>query len=118
MYFLALWGGQSWPQPPFRRRNRLESRFAGKIACPPSMPHGASAFIGRIALVMSDRLSLSLWLRGAVTPQSQFRALEKILRAFPFSKLTQAASTLTIMAVDWSEPAVAEYPLEAGTVDP
>jgi len=26
--------GQSWPQPPFRRRDRLESRSAGRIACP------------------------------------------------------------------------------------
>jgi len=29
-----LWGGQSWPQPPFRRPDRLESRSAGRIACP------------------------------------------------------------------------------------
>ena len=72
---------------------------------------------------MPDRLSLSLWLqggglRGGVTPQSQSRSFEKILRAFPFSQLATSASTLQIMAVDWSEPAVAEYPLEAGAPDP
>ncbi len=67
---------------------------------------------------MSDRLSLSLWLRGGVTAQNQHRALEKILRAFPFSRLTTSASTLSIMAVDWSEPPVAEYPLEAGAPEP
>lgn len=67
---------------------------------------------------MSDRLSLSLWLRGGITPQNQYRAFEKILRAFPFSQLSTSASTLSIMAVDWSEPPVAEYPLEAGPPDP
>ncbi len=29
-----LWGGQSWPQPPFRRLDPLESGSAGKIARP------------------------------------------------------------------------------------
>ena len=67
---------------------------------------------------MSDRLSLSLWLRGGVTPQNQYRAFEKILRAFPYSKLSTSVSTLMIMAVDWTEPAVGEYPLDAGTPDP
>ncbi|HEY3744519.1 MAG TPA: hypothetical protein VGL53_31970 [Bryobacteraceae bacterium] len=60
---------------------------------------------------MSDRLSLSLWLRGGVTPQNQYRAFEKLLRAFPFSKLSTGGTTLLIMAVDWSEPPIAEYPL-------
>lgn len=66
---------------------------------------------------MPDRLFLSLWLRGGVTPQNQYRALDKLLRAFPFSKLAATASTLQIMAVDWTEPALAEYPLE-GAPDP
>lgn len=66
---------------------------------------------------MSDRLSLSLWLRGTVSPQNQYRALEKVLRAFPFSKLSTVPSTLMIIAVDWSEPAVAEYPLDPGVPD-
>ena len=61
---------------------------------------------------MPDRLSLSLWLRGGVTSQNQYRAFEKILRAFPFSKLASVASTLSVLAVDTTEPAVAEYPLE------
>ena len=61
---------------------------------------------------------MSLWLRGGATAQNQYRALDKILRAFPFSKLSAAASTLMIHAVDWSEPAVAEYPLDPGAPDP
>ena len=73
---------------------------------------------GWLPLNMPDRLSLSIWLRGGFTPQNQYRALEKILRAFPFSKLSTSASTLMIHAVDWSEPPVAEYPLDAGTPDP
>lgn len=67
---------------------------------------------------MSDRLTLSLWLRGGVTAQNHYRALDKVLRAFPFSKLATTPSTLMIMAVDWSEPPVAEYPLDAGAPDP
>ena len=67
---------------------------------------------------MSDRLSLSLWIQGGLTPQNRFRAFEKILRAFPFSKLSTSPSTLLIMAIDWSEPVVAEYPLEAGPPEP
>ena len=67
---------------------------------------------------MPDRLSLSLWLRGGGAPQTQYRALEKVLRAFPFSKLASTPSTLHILAVDWRESAVAEYPLEPGPPDP
>src|SRR5262245_45207029 len=31
---LTLWGGQSWPQPPFRPLDPLESGSAGRIARP------------------------------------------------------------------------------------
>src|SRR5262249_10355717 len=31
-----LWGGQSWPQPPFRRLDSLESESAGRVARPTS----------------------------------------------------------------------------------
>ena len=61
---------------------------------------------------MSDRLSLSLWLRGTVSLQNQYRALDKVLRAFPFSKLATGASTLSLLAVNSSEPPVGEYALE------
>jgi predicted nucleotidyltransferase len=29
-----MWGGQSWPQPPIRRLDRLDSLSAGKMARP------------------------------------------------------------------------------------
>jgi hypothetical protein len=35
-YFFS-WGGQSWPQPPFRRLDQLESWSAGRIARPTSV---------------------------------------------------------------------------------
>jgi hypothetical protein len=34
LIFYKSWGGQSWPQPPFRRLDRLDSRSAGTIARP------------------------------------------------------------------------------------
>jgi len=31
---LVLWGGQSWPQPPFRRPEPAESRLRAKLPAP------------------------------------------------------------------------------------
>jgi hypothetical protein len=53
-----------------------------------------------------------LWLRGGLTQQNQYRAFEKVLNAFPFSKLSSAESTLRITAVNPSEPPLAEYPIQ------
>jgi hypothetical protein len=58
---------------------------------------------------MADQLFLSYWLRN-YTDSTMPRNYEKLLRLFPFSKLGQQASTFKVMAVDPSEPVVAEIP--------
>lgn len=62
---------------------------------------------------MADRLSLSLWLRGGAA-QNQLRRFEKLLRLFPYSKLSTGDSILRILAMDFSQPPVTESRLEAG----
>jgi hypothetical protein len=58
---------------------------------------------------MADQLFLSYWLRN-YSESTMLRNYEKLLRLFPFSRLTNQASTFKIMAVDASEPVVAEIP--------
>ncbi len=58
---------------------------------------------------MADQLFLSYWLRN-YSDATMLRNYEKLLRLFPFSRLAQQASTFKIMAVDVSEPVVAEIP--------
>jgi hypothetical protein len=58
---------------------------------------------------MADQLFLSYWLHN-YSESSMLRNYEKLLRLFPFSLLAQQASTFKIMAVDASEPVVAEIP--------
>ncbi|MGP0071748.1 MAG: hypothetical protein ACLPWF_07430 [Bryobacteraceae bacterium] len=58
---------------------------------------------------MADQLFLSYWLRN-YSDSTMLRNYEKLLRLFPFSRLTSQASTFKIMAVDVSEPVVAEIP--------
>ncbi len=65
---------------------------------------------------MADRLYLSLWLRNP-NPENQLFRFERLLRAFPFSKLNRAETILRILAVDFTEPPLAEN-LLAGVPDP
>jgi hypothetical protein len=58
---------------------------------------------------MADQLFLSFWLRN-YSDSTMLRNYEKLLRLFPFSLLGQQPSTFKIMAVDASEPVVAEIP--------
>ncbi len=58
---------------------------------------------------MADQLFLSYWLRN-YSESTMLRNYEKLLRLFPFSRLGQQPSTFKIMAVDVSEPVVAEIP--------
>src|SRR5579863_1038546 len=58
---------------------------------------------------MADQLFLSYWLRN-YSDSTMLRNYEKLLRLFPFSVLSQQPSTFKIMAVDVSEPVVAEIP--------
>jgi hypothetical protein len=59
--------------------------------------------------LMADQLFLSYWLRN-YSEATMLRNYEKLLRLFPFSRLATQASTFKIMAVDVSEPVVAEIP--------
>lgn len=61
---------------------------------------------------MPDRLSLSLWLKKGHTLSNPISSFEKLVRTLPISRLAQAASTLRILAVSFSEPPVAEQEVE------
>ncbi len=59
---------------------------------------------------VTDQLSLSLWLvRNA--RNSRLRQFERLLRLFPFSQRKQPPSIVSIHAVDVTEPALLEGPL-------
>ena len=58
---------------------------------------------------MADQLFLSYWLRN-YSEGTMLKNYEKLLRLFPFSRLSQQPTTFKIMAVDVSEPVVAEIP--------
>ncbi len=65
---------------------------------------------------MTDQLSLSLWLASKVHA-SRIRQFEKLLRLFPFSQRPQPQSIVSIQAIDTTEPAVLERPVN-GPIDP
>jgi len=58
---------------------------------------------------MADQLYLSLRLRD-FSAQNMLRHYEKLLRIFPFSRLTRQASTFKVLAVDYNEPPLVEIP--------
>ena len=65
---------------------------------------------------MADRLFLSVWLRDP-NRENQLYRFERLLRAFPFSKLTRGESVLRILAVNLTEPPLSET-LIAGVPQP
>lgn len=65
---------------------------------------------------MADRLYLSIWLRNP-NPENQLFRFERLMRAFPFSKLTQLESALRVYAVDFTQAPLAET-LLAGVPQP
>jgi hypothetical protein len=65
---------------------------------------------------MADRLYLSLWLRNPNRENQLFR-FERLLRAFPFSKLNKSETILRLLAVNFAEPPLAEH-LLAGVPTP
>lgn len=65
---------------------------------------------------MADRLYLSVWLRNPEHDKQLFR-FERLLRAFPFSKLVKSESVLRVLAVNFNEPPLSENVL-AGLPDP
>jgi hypothetical protein len=62
-----------------------------------------------VRMTMADQLFLSFWLRN-YSDATMLRNYEKLLRLFPFSRLANQPSTFKIMAVDPTEPVVAEIP--------
>jgi hypothetical protein len=58
---------------------------------------------------MADQLYLSYWLRN-YSEQNMLKNYEKLLRLFPYSRLTQTPSTFRILAVNPTEPPVLEIP--------
>jgi hypothetical protein len=60
---------------------------------------------------MADRLYLSVLLRG-YNSSNMLRHYERMLRSFPFSRLSQTGVVLRINAVSESEPPVFEQPFE------
>lgn len=60
---------------------------------------------------MADQLHLSYWLRG-FTGQNMLRHFERMLRLFPFSRLSPLGFVLRIIPVNYNEPAIFEraYP--------
>lgn len=68
---------------------------------------------------MSDRLTLSCWLRN-FTPLSANHHWEKLLQLFPYSQLSQGISALRVHAISWNEPVVFEqlypHPLDLAAI--
>jgi hypothetical protein len=58
---------------------------------------------------MADQLYLSFTLRD-FSAQNMLRHYEKLLRKFPFSRLTRQASTFKVLALDYNEPPLVEIP--------
>jgi len=57
---------------------------------------------------MSDRLTLSCWLRN-YNALSMIPQWEKLLNLFPFSKLSNRSTVLRVCAVNYSEPVLFEH---------
>ena len=79
------------------------------------MPSGVAGAGNRDNEEVTDQLSLSIWLdrNGRANRLKHF---EKLLRRFPFSQRPQPQSTITIEAIDTTEPPLLERPVD-GPVD-
>lgn len=62
---------------------------------------------------MPDLLYLSLWLKKHDT-ESVLAALGKVLEAFPFSQFFPGVRTVSVRALDWSEPPALEEEFAEG----
>jgi hypothetical protein len=59
---------------------------------------------------VTDQLFLSIWLEQRHRA-SRVKAFEKLLRLFPFSQRSQPQSTISVQAIDTTEPPLLEQPL-------
>lgn len=64
---------------------------------------------------MTDQLSLSIWLHRHAQ-SNRLRQFQKLLRLFPFSQREQPQSTVSILAIDVTEPPLLEKAMN-GPVD-
>ncbi len=64
---------------------------------------------------MTDQLYLSIWLKRE-THAKRLNYFEKLLRLFPFSQRTQGQTTVSVQAVDSTEPPLLERPMN-GPID-
>jgi hypothetical protein len=63
---------------------------------------------------MADQLYLSYWLRG-FSEGNMLRKFERLLRTFPFSTASTAATTLRIYAMEYAEPPLLEVSFASPT---
>jgi hypothetical protein len=59
---------------------------------------------------MTDQLSLSIWLDNTARAK-RLEQFEKLLRLFPFSQRPQGQTTVSVQAVDSTEPPLLERPM-------
>ena len=64
---------------------------------------------------MTDQLYLSIWLEH-VGRSARLKHFEKLLRLFPFSQRQQGQTTVSVQAVDTTEPPLLERPMN-GPID-
>jgi hypothetical protein len=64
---------------------------------------------------MTDQLYLSIWLNHE-TRHKRLKHFEKLLRLFPFSQRPQGQTTVSVQAVDSTEPPLLERPMN-GPID-
>lgn len=74
-------------------------------------PASAPAHITRHNEEVTDQLSLSIWL-GRNGRANRLKHFERLLRLFPFSQRPQPQSTITIQAIDTTEPPLLERPVD------
>lgn len=65
---------------------------------------------------VTDQLYLSLWLNRPNRP-TRLRHFEQLLKLFPFSQREQPQSTVSILAIDSTQPPLLEQPFN-GPLDP
>lgn len=78
---------------------------------PPPIPQASTRHNEEV----TDQLSLSIWLNRN-GQANRVKHFEKLLRLFPFSQRPQPQSTITIQAIDTTEPPLLERPVD-GPVD-
>jgi len=64
---------------------------------------------------MTDQLYLSIWLEPNARPK-RLKQFEKLLRLFPFSQRPQGQTTVSVQAIDSTEPPLLERPMN-GPID-